>query len=471
MNLWTPVHWYEGMFLRPQHLQTAQHWMETVVAAGFSSARSFPWGFLDLQIAPEPLENFTIRLDACTARLKDGTWVCIPDNTVVEPLSIEKTLPAAGTLDIFLGIPQWQETSANAVSLEDPASTEGIPRYEPHALMRRDENTGGNRQMLYTRRIRAKLFTAGDDTTGFELLRLGAVRRTDKPGAVPEVDAAGAGPLLAIQAHSAIAGLVNSMASEVEAKCQRLASEAREHKMLWTDGVPANLEHLIKLHALNDPHAHLKALLQSPMLHPFDVYTVFTRIIGCLAVFHEDLAPAGIPKYDHDRLGQTFDALRRRLTVMLEAFIPTRYAVRTFTRKKDNLNLDGLEVELDRSWIDDNLELYVALYSEALDEQALQRFIYDNLNMKVGSPTRAPKISTAAVRGLRLQLKPPPAGTLPRRPGLHYFKIDKTIGPDRTDYWKECEQERAIRIGIRDGQLKEFEKFAPTLYVPLKERA
>ena len=471
MNLWTPVHWSEGMFLRPQHLQTAQRWMETMVASGFSAARSYPWGFLDLQIASAQLENFTVRLDACTARLKDGTWVRIPENTQVEPLSIEKTLPASGTLDIFFGIPQLQEVRANSVSLEDPSASEGIPRFEPHGVMRRDENTGANPQMLYTRRMRGRLFAAGEDMTGFEVLRVGAVKRTDRPGALPELDVAGAGPLLSIQGNSAIFSLVSSMSGEVEAKCQRLAGEAREHKMLWTDGVPANLEHLVKLHTLNDPHAQLKALLQAPMLHPFDVYCVFSRIIGCLSVFHEDLAPTGIPKYDHDRLGQTFDALRRRLTIMLESFIPTRYAMRPFSRKKDSLNLDGLEVELDRSWIDENLELYVALQAESMDEQALQQFIYTNLNMKMASPTKAPKISTMAVRGLRLQAKPPPAGTLPRRPGLHYFKIDKTIGADRTDYWKECEQERAIRIGIKDGQLKEFEKFAPTLYIPLKERS
>jgi len=74
------------------------------------------------------------------------------------------------------------------------------------------------------------------------------------------------------------------------------------------------------------------------------------------------------------------------------------------------------------------------------------------------------------VRGLRLEIKAVPAGTLPRRAGLHYFKINKTIGQDRTDYWRECEQERGIRVSIQEGQLAEIEKFLPTLYVILKER-
>ena len=41
-------------------------------------------------------------------------------------------------------------------------------------------------------------------------------------------------------------------------------------------------------------------------------------------------------------------------------------------------------------------------------------------------------------------------------------------GADRTDYWKECEQERGIRISIREGQMVAMEKFKPTLYVVLR---
>ena len=73
MSFWTEIHWSEGMFLRPHHLQANQRRMETVVSAGFDAVRPFGWGFTHLEIAKEPLENATIRLDRCAARLKDGT--------------------------------------------------------------------------------------------------------------------------------------------------------------------------------------------------------------------------------------------------------------------------------------------------------------------------------------------------------------------------------------------------------------
>ena len=166
-----------------------------------------------------------------------------------------------------------------------------------------------------------------------------------------------------------------------------------------------------------------------------------------------------LPIYNHDRPGETFDQLRNRIVILLEAMRPVAYAERPFTRKKDTEGREGLEVELDRKWIDENLELFVALTSEEMDVNELERYVYGTLDMKLASPQRSPRIHNIAVRGLRLQIKSVPAGTLPRRQGLHYFKVDKTIGPDRTDYWKECEQERGIRMSIRGGQMAAMEKF------------
>src|SRR5512147_1073648 len=101
MSFWTEIHWSEGMFLRPHHLQSAQRWMETVTRAGLDAVRPFAWGFSELQIAAEPLENFTLRLDRCDLRLKDGTWVRVPENTDVEPMNFKKAMDATPTVDVF----------------------------------------------------------------------------------------------------------------------------------------------------------------------------------------------------------------------------------------------------------------------------------------------------------------------------------------------------------------------------------
>jgi len=284
------------------------------------------------------------------------------------------------------------------------------------------------------------------------------------------MDALGAGPVLAIQADAGLSAMINSLADQIEAKNEVLAREAREHRMLFTDGVASNMEHLLKLHTLNESRAHLRAIQQCPVLHPYDVFVLLGRLIGHLAVFHDELVPGPLPPYNHDQPGETFDLVKRRIEILLEAMRPGAYIERTFERKKDAQGREGLGVDLDRSWIDDNLEMFLGLRSDDMDVHEVQRFIQSRLNFKLASPTRAPKIANIAVRGLRFDVKSVPAGTLPRRQGLHYYRIDKTIGSDRTDYWKECEQERGIRIAIQEGQLASLEQFQPALFVILKGR-
>ncbi len=471
MDFWTEVHWMEGMFIRPHHFQAAQRRADTITRVGFDSLRPYAWGFLRLNAAPEPLENFMLRLDECTLRMKDGTWIAIPENTQVPPLDFKDAMEAvSGPLDVYLGIPELQEVRANAVSLDRPEQVTGTPRFEPHPITRRDENTGENAQMIYVRQARGRLFVEGDDMTGYETVRVGTLSRTDRPGATPEFDALGTGPLIAIQANAGLSSLVNSLADQIEAKSEVLAREAREHRMLFSDGVAANTEHLLKLHELNEVRAHLRALVQSPLLHPYDVFVVLARLVGQLSVFHDDLVPGDIPVYDHDRPGVAFGTVHKRIVLLLEAMRPMAYIERRFARKKDARGHDGLEVEIDRRWIDDNLEMYIGLHSEDMEIQEVERHVYSKLNLKLASPSRAPRIANIAVRGLRLEIKSVPAGTLPRRQALHYFRVNKTMGPDRTDYWRECEQERGIRVSTQEGRLADFDKLKPTLYVILKER-
>ncbi len=469
MTFWSQVHWSEGMFLRPHHLQAGQRWLETTIASGLDAIRPFAWGFVDLHVAPEPLENFTVRLDRCDLRLRDGTWVRIPENTEVEPLNVKKALEASeGGLGVFFGVPQMQEVRANSVSLQNPEQIDGAPRYAPFPIVRRDENTGLNPQTIYVRRMRGRLFTAGEDMTGYDVVRVARIKRTDRPGALPELDEIGAGPLLAIQADRGLSALLASLSDQVEAKDEVLANEAREHHMLFTDGVAANTEHLLKLHVLNEARAQLKALMQCPLLHPYDVFVVLSTLVGHLSVFHDDLVPGTLPNYDHDNPGECFDRLRRRIVTLMEAMRPMAYVERRFSRKKDPRGLEALEVELDRKWIDENLEIFVAFQADEMESNELERFIKTTFDLKLASPARAPRIHGTAVSGLRIQIKAVPAGTLPRRQGLHYFRIDKTIGSDRTDYWRECEQEHGIRMSIREGQLSAIERLKPALYVVLK---
>lgn len=469
MAAWSEVHWHEGMLLRPHSLQAERRWLENVFRHNLRLTRPFAWGALELGVADDALENHVLRLDECLIRMKDGTWVRIPDNTWVEPLHFESALnQRSGTLDILLGIPQLDAVRPNSVSLTTPQATTGTPRYEPTPVVLRDENSGDNPQQIYMRRIRGRLFFEGQDVSGYETVRLGTLKRSDKPGAVPEFDPALVGPFLAIQGSRVLSRLVNSLIDQIEAKNEVLAQEALETRMSFGDGVSANTEHLLKLHVLNGVVPRLRAVMAAPLLHPFDVYLELSRTVGELSIFDDTLLrPEPLPAYDHDYCARPLSELKDRIVRLLDMLRPLNFARADFVKNPDPEGHEGLAVELKPAWIQAQYEMYIAFESSEFQTDELLNHIYAKIDMKLASPKRSSRIRTTAVRGLKLRAKPVKPGTLPRRTDLHYYQIEKVAESQIADYWRECEYERGIRMSIREGHTAEMEKFRPALYVSL----
>ena len=57
MKLWPEVHWSEGQFMRPHHLQTAFRNAETLRNAAIDGIQPFAWGFTHLDLAADAIEK------------------------------------------------------------------------------------------------------------------------------------------------------------------------------------------------------------------------------------------------------------------------------------------------------------------------------------------------------------------------------------------------------------------------------
>ena len=86
------VHWYEGMFLLPHHYQTARRRDAQLNYEKTMSVTPWWWGVADLQINSIALSGNRIKVDRGVIRLKDGTWLNIPDNAYAEEKSFEDDL-------------------------------------------------------------------------------------------------------------------------------------------------------------------------------------------------------------------------------------------------------------------------------------------------------------------------------------------------------------------------------------------
>ena len=90
MKFWPEVHWSEGQFLRPHHLQAAFRQAETLRTATADAIHPYGWGFLSLDLAQDAIENAVVEVRACELRLRDGSYVRVPENCLVDPREFKK---------------------------------------------------------------------------------------------------------------------------------------------------------------------------------------------------------------------------------------------------------------------------------------------------------------------------------------------------------------------------------------------
>ena len=68
------IHWNEGLFLQPQHLQILQREVISALSIERNLQRSYPYGVLDLKISEDSLSNKKIQFERLSAIMPSGAY-------------------------------------------------------------------------------------------------------------------------------------------------------------------------------------------------------------------------------------------------------------------------------------------------------------------------------------------------------------------------------------------------------------
>ena len=110
------IHWREGLFLQPHHLQQFQrgvhHRIEQVARLG----GPFPHGVIDMDLAEDELENFQLRFRKLHVLLPSGTLLRFPEEADLPVLNIKEAFTSGKeTLLIYLALPLWFEEGVASI--------------------------------------------------------------------------------------------------------------------------------------------------------------------------------------------------------------------------------------------------------------------------------------------------------------------------------------------------------------------
>lgn len=422
------VAWREGAFLRPQHFQQQDRFVEALVEARAAALSPYPWGIRDLVFNQSLMQLGKFGIERCTAILPDGTVVRIPGDAPPPP-PIDVPVAARDVL-IHLTLPARQQ---GAIEFATADGDRGAIRFlvEEEAIHDAYADERLSEEIELARPNLAFGITA-EHTEGRVTLALARVREVDAGRVI--LDDQFIPPTLDARGSERLKAMITDIIGRADQRVEELSVRAVEA----TRGGAETFASFLLLQALNrwSPMlAHQKGL---PALHPERLYETFVSMAGELSTLAlPQRRPPVFPTYDHENLQGVFQPPFELLQVALSMEI---------ARSAGQLPLESVGPGAYTARVDDhgifqNGSLYLAARASAPPEAMLARFAS---LVKLGPVTRMREIVSSALQaGVRISPTPTPPPQLRVQPGYLYFELDRS-SPD----WAELTKAPAIGLHV-----------------------
>ncbi|MBY0228767.1 MAG: type VI secretion system baseplate subunit TssK [Gemmataceae bacterium] len=437
-----PVHWHEGMFLRPHHFQAAQRHLAHETARGDKWDLHHNWGLRKLDLDKDALANNRFLVRSLQARLRDGTLVSLPEDGDVPALDLKPALERSPSLTVNLALPTLHLGRANVGQNRADGA-----RFVLDAQELEDETTGVNPQLLQVRLLNVQLLLSTQDAAGYEVLPIARIEKAARADAAPQLDESYIPPVLACDAWQPLqAGLLQAAHDRIGKKLDLLAEQVGSRRIDFDSTAQGERMLFEQLRILNEAHARLGAVVFTEGVHPHLAYVELCGLVGRLAVFGEARRTPSLPAYDHDDLGGCFHAAKNHLDALLDAFVEPAYKERPFVGAGLRM-----QVALESLWLEPGWDLFIGVDSPLPPEECVRLLTKPGLlDMKVGASDRVDNIFRMGQAGLRFAYAPQPPAALPQRGGLVFFRIDKASSPTE---WLNVQKALSLAIRLNENRV------------------
>jgi type VI secretion system protein ImpJ len=433
------VHWNEGMFLRPHHLQAAQRYTSEQLHRSSQFDQHYNWGLRAIDLDPEALANHRLVVRSLQIRLRDGTIVSVPEDGELPEINLKPVLASDSTTTIFLAVPVVHLGRAN---LAGERPVEG-GRYLVDALNLEDENTGLNPQPIEVRRLNLQLLLSTQDHAGFEVLPIACFEKSAGADTTPKLHLPYIPPVVGCDAWAPLrTDVLQAIYDRIGRKIELLSDMVLSRGISLETQSQGDALIVNHLRVLNEAYALLNILAFAQGVHPLAAYAELCRLVGQLAFFGETRRAPDLPRYDHDDLGRCFYAVKKHIDSLLYGITEPDYKARPFEGAGKRM-----QVTLEPAWLESVWQMYVGVKSPLKAEECISLLTKGQLDMKIGSSEKVDRIFQMGAMGLKFTHTPTPPRALPHVAGLIYFQVSRD-----SEEWENVR--KSLTLAIRLNELK-----------------
>ncbi|MBM4108300.1 MAG: type VI secretion system baseplate subunit TssK [Phycisphaerae bacterium] len=442
------VHWHEGLFLQPHHLQMLERHQLDARSSDRRLLLSYPYGVVEARVATDALDKMQVKFDRLRAVMPSGLLVDYPENADLPELDVSRAFgEGASGFTVRLAVPIYQPAEANTMDQGQAQDARVRRLFRVAESARRDENTGSNEQAVLVRRINARLVLDGEPADRMETLAvLSIVRSTSGEKSRPQVDPRWAPPALVMTGAPVLRTLVRDLSNQVEASRQELVNRLKSGFSIENlKGL--QFEQMLRLRVLNRFAGRLPNLWAAPGATPLEMYLELRELLSELAALYPDRDPFEAPRFDHDDPAKSFLDLDRAIRPLLVGAVAPKFRMVRLT--PEGALMVGTFSDEDFKLATD---FYLAITTKA-DPVGLARLVEDGDKFKL-MPKSMGKMN---VYGVRLQEERHPPPTLESPAGRYYFRLARA---DSQRMWDRVLAEKSIAVRWPEAERFDYSEMA-----------
>lgn len=427
MIFYMHVHWHEGLFLQPHHLQLMQHRLQMDIRAARALVTPYCFGVVEMKLAQDDLADGRVRFERLRVIMPSGQEVAFPEHANLPALDIKTELVRnTGSLEILLAIPLWAKNRANSFRPGEQSDPRVKLLFIPEEVRDvADENTGENPQTVYFRKINARVVFKTEDLSDMEFIPLLRVMRASgedlgKPRQDPDFVA----PSLWLKSSPVLHDQTRELAAQLNASREQLRVKVTTGGL----GLEVKWDLTMRLTTLNRFCASLPSVIEEGTISPFAMYLELRELLGELLALNPEKGLFECEPYNHLDPLRSFQELGRKIRAEIRVSRATEPMKLVFAVTQPGL----LRATLESQHFEKPTGYFLGIKTK-VERTKLATYVTDGNKFKLMPGT----MERVAIFGVEIKEENYPPLELPGQSDLHYFRVIPTSNQRRWDKIKE----------------------------------
>jgi len=424
---WTNrVVWEEGMFLRAQHFQQQDRWLEAFLRERVAGLRSHAWGLSEVSIDRDLLATGRFALSAAAGVFDDGTPFQLPGEAD-HPPPLELAEGTRNAL-VYLAVPLRQ---LGAIEIRGPDALSA--RYEAKEFEAYDTHSASPQPAgLRVARLGLRYLLETQERSGYSCIGLARVLEVAADRKV-SLDDRWVPPALVCSAAAPLSGFITELTGMLNQRGEALAGRLTQP---GARGV-AEVADFLLLQSINRWQKLLSHWADSGNVHPEELYSTLVQMAGEFATFTESgRRPSSYPAYRHEDLQRSFAPVIADLRRSLSAVIEQTAIAIPLQERRHGVRVGPI---VDRNIL--RAASFVLAVQSDMPTETLRRLF--PAQVKIGAVEQIRELVNVAMPGIAVRPLPVAPRQIPFYAGASYFELDRN-----SPHWQQMQSSGGFAIHV-----------------------